>query len=210
MVLLDDVVQVGGGPTPAALTQSPLLLQSAHRVGIREVTIHIDDARTRMIWRRQDVVEEVLRSRGVPLLSEIEVQRGTSGVHGPEQVHPASRDPNVGPIDSPGRARPSQLSPDSPVEFGNVALHPAPHRRVIDAQTAFRHQFFQVSIAKRKAEIPSDAEDDDFFSEVPAAKKRRPIDLHQGSISSPPSWVVCNTSLLCVTSSPLTPRCKEA
>ena len=46
MVLLDDVIQVGRGATAAAPTQSPLRLQSADRLGMREVTVHIDDART--------------------------------------------------------------------------------------------------------------------------------------------------------------------
>jgi hypothetical protein len=32
------------------------------------------------------------------------------------------------------------------------------------------------------------------FGEVPAAEKCRAIVLHPGSISSPSSWVVCNTS----------------
>jgi hypothetical protein len=51
-------------------------------------------------------------------------------------------------------ARPFQLPPHPPVEFGSVALHPAPNRRVTDTQTVFRHQFFQISIAKREALVP--------------------------------------------------------
>jgi hypothetical protein len=116
-----------------------------------------------MIRRSQDFAEELLGSRGIPLLREIEVECGATRVQPSVQIDPVPGDANLGFINSPGGARPFQLPPHPPVEFGSVALHPARNRRVIDAQTAFRHQFLQISIAKREAQIPADAEDDDLF-----------------------------------------------
>ncbi len=90
-----------------------------------------------MIRRRQDLTEELLGGRGVPILREKEVKRGATGVYGSIQIHPAPGDANIGFIDSPGGARPFQLRPDPPVQFGSVALHPAPNRCVVDPQLPF-------------------------------------------------------------------------
>src|SRR5262249_36584465 len=134
-------------------------------------TVHIDDPRARMIRRSQDLIEEFLGSRRIPVLREIEIERGAAGVHGPEQINPAPGDPNIGLIDSPGSARLFQVPPDSPVQFGNIALPPAPACSVVDAQVSFRHQLFQITIAEGEAEIPSDAESDDLVREVSSPEK---------------------------------------
>ena len=146
--------------------------------GSSDLEMGVDDTRARAFRRRQDLAEELLGSRGIPVLREIEVERGTTRVHGPVQVHPASRDANIGFIHPPGSARPFQLPPDLPVQFGSIALHPTPNRCVVDAQVAFRHELFQITIAKREAEIPSDAEGDNLIREVRSSVKPRPMLSH--------------------------------
>ena len=142
----------------------------------------------------RNLVEESLGSPGIPVPREIEVERGAAGVHGPEQIYPAPGDANIGLIDSPGSARAFQLPPDSPVQFGSIALHPAPNRRVVDAQVSFRHELFQITIAEREAEIPSDAEGDDLIREVSSSEKSRPILSHPTTLPKA-SPAVCNTSV---------------
>jgi hypothetical protein len=44
------------------------------------------------------------------------------------------------------------------LQFGGIALNPALNRRVIDVQTSFLHDLFEISIAERIPEIPPGAE----------------------------------------------------
>ena len=47
------------------------------------------------------------------------------------------------------------------MQFGRIALHPAPDRDVIDGEIPLRHHFFEISEAKSKPEIPADTQNDD-------------------------------------------------
>jgi hypothetical protein len=71
-----------------------------------------------MIRRGQNVAEELLGSRSIPVLRQIEVERGAVGVDGSIQIDPAPGDAKIGFVDTPGRARAFQLPPHPAVEFG--------------------------------------------------------------------------------------------
>jgi hypothetical protein len=191
MVLPDDLIQVAGGPTPAATAQPPFLLQPAHCLGVRGITVHIDHRRARIIRRCQSPIEESLGSRRIPALREMELERAAARVHGPEQIHPEPGDPNLGLIDTPARTRPFQLLPDSAVQFGSIALHSAPDRGV----ASFRHELFQITITHGEAEIPADAEGDDLIGAVSSPEKPQTDSVP--SLHSTQGWrLVCITSSL--------------
>ena len=61
--------------------------------GSSDLEMGVDDTRARAFRRRQDLAEELLGSRGIPVLREIEVERGTTRVHGPVRYiqRPATR-----------------------------------------------------------------------------------------------------------------------
>ena len=143
-----------------------------------------------MIRGRQDLAEKLLGRPGIPVLREVEIESSAAGVDRSIEVRPATGDANISFIDSPGGARPFQFGPHPPVEFGSVALHPAPNRRVIDAQASFCHEFFQITIAERETEIPADAKGDHLIREVSSPKEPRPILLHPATL--PKAWPSCS------------------
>jgi hypothetical protein len=104
----------------------------------------------------QGFLEELLGCRRVSLSGKPKVDRGTAGIDGTIQVPPPPTLANVGFVDPPGAVGWFQFPPASLVQFGRVALHPAPNARVIRRETSFHEQFLDVPIRKREPQIPTD------------------------------------------------------
>jgi len=61
---------------------------------------------------------------------------------------------------------PMPMRSASPFQFGRVTLNPAVNRGVIDMQSAFQHHRFQIAVAQRIPQIPTDAQENDVGLEM--------------------------------------------
>jgi len=114
-----------------------------------------------------------------------EVDRGAGGVDGTIQVPPAPTLANVRFVDQPGAVSWFQFPSASLVQFGCVALHPAPNAVVVCRKTSFHEQFFDIPIRKREPQIPADRTNNDLGFEVPPFEQRWPRFDHGISCSLP-------------------------
>jgi hypothetical protein len=122
----------------------------------------------------QGFLEELLGRSRVSLSGKPKVDRGARGIDGTIQVSPVPALANVGFVDPPGAVGRFQFAPSSLVQFGGVALHPAPNGGVVSGETSFHDQFLDVSIGKREPQIPPDGANNEFRFEVPPFEQRRP------------------------------------
>src|SRR6202171_2415677 len=124
--------------------------------------------------RLQGSLEEPLSRSRVTLSGKPKVDRGTAGIHGTIQVPPDPTLADVGFVDSPRAIGWFQFPSASLVQFGRVALHPAPNGGVVSRQTPFHEQFLDVPIRKREPQIPTDRANNDLGFEVPPFKQGWP------------------------------------
>ena len=64
------------------------------------------------------------------------------------------------------------------IQNGRIVLDPAPYGDVVHQQAAFHHHLFQVAVAERVAQVPSNAQDDDHVLEVSPSEQRRAVLAH--------------------------------
>src|SRR5229473_2823539 len=162
------------GSTAAAASQFPLLLQLRDHLRVRRVAIYGDDPRPGMTRSLQGFQEELFGRRRVSLSGKPEVDRGAGGIDGTIQVPPVPSLANVRFVDPPGTVGWFQFPPASLVQFGCVALHPAPNGGVVRREPSFHEQFLDVPIRKREPQIPTDRTNNDLGFEVPPLKQRWP------------------------------------
>jgi hypothetical protein len=122
----------------------------------------------------QGFLEELLGRSRVTLSGKPKVDRGASGIDGTIQVSPVPALADIRFVDPPGAVGRLQFASASFVQFGGVALHPAPNGGVVSRETSFHEQFLDVSIRKREPQIPTDGANNEFRFEVPPFEQRRP------------------------------------
>jgi hypothetical protein len=91
----------------------------------------------------QSSLEELLGRSRVSLSGKPEVDRGAGGIDGTIQVPPVPTLANVRFVDPPGAVGWFQFPPASLVQFGCVALHPAPNGGVVSRETSFDEQRYE-------------------------------------------------------------------
>lgn len=99
VVLLNDIVQVRAGGTPAPAPQVPLLLQCRDHL---RIAADIDHSGARMIHRGQGLAEELPGGSRIPLLRQREINGGASRVHRSVQIGPFPGHPDIRLIQAPG------------------------------------------------------------------------------------------------------------
>ena len=122
----------------------------------------------------QGFLEELLGRSRVSLSGKPEVDRGAGGIDGTIQVPPTPTLANVRFVYPPGAVGWFQFSSASLVQFGCVALHPAPNGGVVSRKTSFQEQFLDVPIRKREPQIPTNRANNDLGFEVPPFEQRGP------------------------------------
>src|SRR5438309_5708548 len=145
MILLDDIVQVLDGSMPTKAAKRPFLLYSQDGRGVDPRLIRVDDARLRMRQIAQSLAKQPLGSIGIAERRQQEINRGSGRVDRSIQVTPAALHPNVGLVDTPGFVGRLEMAAQPLFQFRTVPLHPSPYRGVVDAQTAFGEQLFDIS-----------------------------------------------------------------
>ncbi len=88
----------------------------------------------------QGFLKESLDSSRATLGGEPKVDCGAAGIDGTIEVPPLPTLANVGFVDPPGAVGRFQFAPPSFIQFGRVALHPAPHAGVVRRQTAYERE----------------------------------------------------------------------
>src|SRR5215831_189914 len=94
-------------------------------------------------------------------------------VNGTEQIHPPARNPNVRLIHMPGGRFVFHVSFEPLVDDRSVRLAPTPHRRVVDDEAPFPHEFFDITQAQGKPQIPANTGDDHFWLKVASTEEER-------------------------------------
>ena len=79
----------------------------------------------------QRLAKQAFGRRGIAQPQEPEVDRGAAGIDGSVEVAPTPLDTNVGLIDTPGLMGWFEMTAQPLLQFGTVALDPAPDYRVV-------------------------------------------------------------------------------
>ena len=83
---------------------------------------------------RQRLAEQAFGRSGITQARQHEVDRGAGGIDGSVEVAPTALDTNVGLIDTPGSVGWLEMTAQPRLQFGTVALNPAPDCRVVCLQ----------------------------------------------------------------------------
>src|SRR5712692_2054073 len=97
-------------------------------------------------------------------------------------------------VDPPGAVGWFQFQPASLVQFGCVALHPAPNGGVGSSGISFHAQFLDVPIRQREPQIPTDRANNDLGFEVPPFKQGWSRFGHRLAAYQTRAPCFCNTS----------------
>jgi len=154
MILFHDVVQVRTGTTATPTSEFALLLQFPHDLGIRGVAIDVDHSGTRVTRSPQGILEEALGGSRITPGGKQEIDRGTGRVDGPVQVGPLAFHPNVSLIDPPGTISGLQFPTTTLVQFRRITLDPSPDGSVVRWHASLGEKFLDVTIGKRKPQVP--------------------------------------------------------
>ena len=101
------------------------------------------------------LAEQAFGRSGIAQAREHEVDRGTGGIDGSVEVAPPALDTNVGFIDTPGLVGGFEMTAQPLLQFGTVALDPAPDGRVVRFQAALAEQLFDIAERERIPKIPA-------------------------------------------------------
>ena len=176
----DSIRLLAMGPrtVPTRMMHQTLTLQFSDRGRITAQAIPREDARRAVVWIRQGLLQEHFRGFAVACLRQIEIHGLPVAVDGPEQVQPTPGNPNEGLIDMPRGKFWFDVSPQPPLYFRCIPLHPTPDGGLVHRQAAFRHQLFQISQTEGKLAVPTHAgHDNDRFKLTPP-EQRRPAGPH--------------------------------
>ena len=102
----------------------------------------------------QRLSEQAFGRRGIAQSREHEVDRGAGGIDGSVEVAPATLDTNAGLIDTPGPIGWLEMTAQPLLQFGTVALDPAPDCRVVRLQAALAEQFFDIAERELIPQVP--------------------------------------------------------
>ena len=101
------------------------------------------------------LAEQAFGRSGIAQAREHEVDRGTGGIDGSVEVAPPALDTNVGFIDTPGLVGWFEMTAQPLLQFGTVALDPAPDCRVVRFQAALAEQLFDIAERERIPKVPA-------------------------------------------------------
>ena len=100
---------------------------------------------------RQRLAAQAFSRSGIAQPREHEVDRGSGGIDGSVEVAPTALDTNVGLINTPGFVGWLEMTVQSRIQLGTVALDPAPDCRVVRLQAAFAEQLVPAQQRKESA-----------------------------------------------------------
>jgi len=93
--------------------------------------------------------EEALSGVGITPCTQQKVDGLARGIDGPIEIIPLLLDLDLRLIDAVRVIGRGEMGPTALVEFGRIALDPPKHGGVIDGDTAFPQQFFDITITSR-------------------------------------------------------------
>ena len=155
MILLQDVVQVLNRLVAATASQDSFLLHSGNRRFVDACLVRVDDAGLWMRRIRQRLAEQAFSRSGIAQPREHELDRGTGGIDGSVKVARTPLDTNVGLIDAPGPVGWLEMTAQPRLQFGTVALDPAPDCREVCLQAALAEEPFDITERERVPQLPA-------------------------------------------------------
>ena len=123
--------------------------------------IDINDARLCSMNGSQRLAEKPFCGARIPLGTEQEVDR-MALIDRTIEVFPFIFDLDIRFIHPVGIVRRLEARPTSFLQLWSVTLDPAEDCGVIHRKASFQHHFLEIPIAQSVAQIPADAEQDDF------------------------------------------------
>ena len=121
----------------------------------------------------QRLAEQAFGRRGIAPPREHEVDRSASGIDGSVEVAPTAPDTNIGLIDTPGPIGGLEMTAQPLLQFGTVALDPAPDCRVVRFQAALAEQLFDIAERERIPKVPAHGAQNQLGLGLPPLKDRR-------------------------------------
>jgi len=115
------------------------------------------------------------------------IDGGAGGIDGPEEGTPSALHANVRLIGTPGFVGRLEVTAQPVFQFGAVALHPTPNRRVIRRQTALGEQLFDIAERQRVPKIPAHGTQNQLWRHLPPLEDCRPGCVLHGLFSLPAS-----------------------
>jgi hypothetical protein len=82
VVLLHDIVQVAYGPASAPFAEFATLLEFGYDLGVRRVSIHVDDPRPGVPRRTQCFLQKAFSRSRITLGAQEKVYRSAGGIDG--------------------------------------------------------------------------------------------------------------------------------
>ena len=95
------------------------------------------------------------------------------GIDGSVEVAPTTLDTNAGLIDTPGPVGWFEMTAQPLLQFGTVALDPAPDCRVVRFQAALAEQLFDIAQRERVPKVPVHGAKNQLGLRLPPLEDRR-------------------------------------
>ena len=111
--------------------------------------VRIDNPGLSMRRIRQRLAAQAFGRSGIAQPREHEVDRGAGGVDRSVEVASTPLDTNAGLIDAPGHVGWLEMMAQPRLQFGTVALEPAPDCRMVRLQTALAEELFDITERER-------------------------------------------------------------
>ena len=119
------------------------------------------------------------------------------GIDGSVEVAPTTLDTNVGPIDTPGLVGWFEMTAQPLLQFGTVALDPAPDCRGVRLQAALAEQLFDIAERERVPKGPAHGAKNQLGLRLPPLEDRRSDGLLHDLFRLPAAGgQSCNTTFI--------------
>ncbi len=173
VILLQNVVQVLNRPMTAALSQDFFLLGFVNRCRITLGLVGINHPWVGMRGVCQRPGKQRLGGIGRTKRRPEEIDRRSRRICRSIEVEPATLDPHVRLIDTPGFVGGLQVRSGSFLQFRRTPLYPSPDRRVIELQAPLDQQFLVLTLRKGVSKIPADSIENDLGCKMPPFEAHR-------------------------------------
>jgi hypothetical protein len=127
----------------------------------------------RPVTAREHYLEEPCSGIDVAAFRDVHVDDLAVLVNGAIHVPPHTSHPDVGFVDEPAITNTVPARPSRVDDQRGEALHPPINRHVINVDTAFREQFFDVTVRQAVAEVPADGQQDEVRREPKSSERNR-------------------------------------
>ena len=158
------------------------------------MSVNIDHPRSDFTCTTERHLKEVLGGYSITLRRQHEINGFAGGIHRSIQIGPDAAHANVGLIDSPRTVGLADLTPNPAIQLRRITEDPSADRRVVNGQTSFDHQLFDISKCQTITQVPTDTQHNHLTVEMPSPEKTKSRPHHCQFNLSDRFWPVCDRS----------------